>query len=141
MFDWQKDLTEMWEVIVGLSTEFNGAIQETAAEFSQAVVTELEQMSTEIKELQEEIFRDGWLEELLESQAQIFNFFDDAENNADWPIYYEPKQAASSTFQPACIGCRNYSGTTFGGNLLVCGFHPYGWAEGTCPDWEQEQPH
>ncbi|NJM57694.1 MAG: hypothetical protein HC857_09990 [Synechococcales cyanobacterium RU_4_20] len=36
----------------------------------------------------------------------------------------------------ACIGCRNYEGSDFGGNMLVCGFHPYGCQQEKCPDWE-----
>jgi hypothetical protein len=138
MSDWQKDFTEIWETLIGISEELNAAIQETVEDVSQAVVNELELISTEIKELQEEIFGDNWLDEILDSQNQIFSFFDDLDNADDWSIYHEPRQAASATFQPACIGCRNYSGTTFGGNLLVCGFHPYGWNEKNCPDWEQE---
>jgi len=37
---------------------------------------------------------------------------------------------------PACVGCRNYHGQAYGGNLLVCGLHPYGWEDEKCPDWE-----
>jgi len=36
----------------------------------------------------------------------------------------------------ACVGCRNYHGQAYGGNLLVCGMHPYGWEDEKCPDWE-----
>jgi hypothetical protein len=37
---------------------------------------------------------------------------------------------------PACVGCANYHGETYGENLLVCAMHPYG-AEGrTCSDWQ-----
>nr|WP_290227850.1 hypothetical protein [Trichocoleus desertorum] len=42
----------------------------------------------------------------------------------------------------ACQGCAHYHGVTYGTayesrNLLICGFHPYGWGnQGTCPDWE-----
>ncbi len=140
MSDWQKDLTAAWEAIVELSEEFNAALQEAATEVSQAVAIELELISTEIKELQEEALRSGWLDEILDSQTQIFNFFNDLENPDDWPTYYEPKQEASPTFQPACQGCHNYNGTTFGGNLLVCGFHPYGWDGASCPDWEEDTP-
>ncbi len=138
MSDWQKDLTEAWEAIVGLSEEINAAMQEAAAEVGQTVAIELELISTEIKEFQEEILRSGWFDELLDSQTQVFNFFNDLENPDDWPVYYEPKQEASPTFQPACQGCRNYNGTVFGGNLLVCGFHPYGQNGDSCPDWEAE---
>jgi hypothetical protein len=36
----------------------------------------------------------------------------------------------------ACVGCRNYHGQAYGGTLLVCGMHPYGWEGEKCPDWE-----
>jgi hypothetical protein len=138
MSDWQKDLNTAWEALIEFSAEFNIALQETATEFGQIMVDELELLSTEIKELQEEVFHSGWFEEIIDSQNQFVNLFSDLENTDEWPTYYEPRQAASATFQPACIGCQNYSGTTFGGNLLVCGFHPYGWDGESCPDWEQE---
>ncbi len=140
MSDWQKDLTEVWEMVIGISEELNTVFQEAAAEIGQAVVTEIELISTEMKEFQEEILISGWFDEILDSQNQIFNFFNDLENTEEWPTYYEPQQEASTTFQPACMGCRNYNGTTFGGNLLVCGFHPYGWDGENCPDWEQNSP-
>lgn len=34
----------------------------------------------------------------------------------------------------ACIGCRNYCGEVYGGNMLVCGIHPYGCGSDRCPD-------
>jgi hypothetical protein len=33
-----------------------------------------------------------------------------------------------------CLTCQNYHGGVYGGNRLVCGFHPYGKDE--CEDWE-----
>ena len=37
---------------------------------------------------------------------------------------------------PACVGCRHYHGQSYGGPMLVCGMHPYGWEEEKCPDWQ-----
>ena len=37
---------------------------------------------------------------------------------------------------PACRGCIHYHGQVYGGNLLVCGMHPYGVEDESCPDWE-----
>lgn len=36
----------------------------------------------------------------------------------------------------ACVGCRHYHGNVYGGEMLVCGMHPYGPELETCPDWE-----
>ena len=41
---------------------------------------------------------------------------------------------------PACVGCRHYHGQSYGGTVLVCGMHPYGWEEEKCPDWESTWP-
>lgn len=37
----------------------------------------------------------------------------------------------------ACKGCCHYHGQKYGGNLLVCGMHPYGVEEEHCPDWQE----
>ena len=37
---------------------------------------------------------------------------------------------------PACRGCIHYHGQVYGGNVLVCGMHPYGVEDESCPDWE-----
>ncbi|MGB3201254.1 MAG: hypothetical protein WBA99_10140 [Nodosilinea sp.] len=42
---------------------------------------------------------------------------------------------------PACVGCRNFYGQSFGGNTLVCAMHPFGpEAEQQCPDWDSVWP-
>ncbi|WP_193199766.1 hypothetical protein [Nostoc sp. MG11] len=37
----------------------------------------------------------------------------------------------------ACIGCDNYHGQYYGGNMLVCGIHARGWDGENCPDYQQ----
>ncbi|MBD6621151.1 hypothetical protein FNW02_37005 [Komarekiella sp. 'clone 1'] len=37
----------------------------------------------------------------------------------------------------ACIGCQNYHGQYYGGNMLVCGIHARGWDGENCPDYQQ----
>jgi hypothetical protein len=47
-------------------------------------------------------------------------------------------QTVTPTLQdhPACVGCCNYHGESYDGNMLVCAMHPYG-ADGlNCSDWE-----
>ncbi|MBE9159335.1 hypothetical protein IQ265_21240 [Nodosilinea sp. LEGE 06152] len=42
---------------------------------------------------------------------------------------------------PACVGCRNFCGQTYGGNTLVCAMHPFGpEEERQCPDWDSVWP-
>jgi hypothetical protein len=138
MSDWQKDLAEIWESILTGVEEFSNEVQEASAEVvdlivgvAEQITSDLESIGNEFKELNEEIWRD------LDWEGG-FNL--DGENDqTDWSLYYEPRREATAEHQPACIGCRNYNGSMFGGNLLVCGFHPYGWQEGQCPDWEGDE--
>ena len=39
-----------------------------------------------------------------------------------------------------CIGCRHYHGTAYGGEMLICGMHPYGVETTTCSDWDSVWP-
>jgi hypothetical protein len=138
MSDWQKDLAEIWESILTGVEEFSKEVQEASEEVVELIVgaaeqitSDLESIANEFKELNEEIWRD------LDWEGG-FNL--DGENDqTDWSLYYEPHREATAEHQPACVGCRNYNGSMFGGNLLVCGFHPYGWQEGQCPDWEGDE--
>lgn len=41
---------------------------------------------------------------------------------------------------PTCIGCKNYHGSAYGENVLVCGMHPYGPDGESCADWESVWP-
>jgi hypothetical protein len=138
MSDWQKDLAEIWESILTGVEEFSNEVQEASTEVvdlivgvAEQITSDLESIGNEFKELNEEIWRD------LDWEGG-FNL--DGENDqTDWSLYYEPRREATAEHQPACVGCRNYNGSMFGGNLLVCGFHPYGWQEGQCPDWEGDE--
>ena len=39
----------------------------------------------------------------------------------------------------ACIDCKFLEGKTYGGNLLVCGMHPYGPSDDACDDFEKTE--
>lgn len=49
----------------------------------------------------------------------------------------------TSSRPKACQDCVHYHGVAYGYSratrtMLVCGFHPYGWAEESgCPDWSK----
>jgi hypothetical protein len=142
MSDWQKELAEVWETIISGVEEMGNGVREASEEFenllvdiAEKFVNDLESIANEFKELNDEIWQDiGWDND-SETDGNIgFGGFD-----TDWSMYYEPHREATAEHQPACVGCRNYNGSMFGGNLLVCGFHPYGWEEGQCPDWEGDE--
>ncbi|MGY6530995.1 MAG: hypothetical protein ACXITR_13810 [Cyanobacterium sp.] len=61
------------------------------------------------------------------------------DNNIIW--FDEEKITPDEHFHPACVGCANYHGRRYNGNLLVCGIHPYGWNDEHCPDWKDQKSH
>jgi hypothetical protein len=146
MFDWQKDLAELWasltvelpEAIAQLADEVGSSLTEAVVEIVAAVTEEIELLGQELQELPGDWKDYDWLAGFGGSEAPAPDELELPASDEDWPVYYEPKRAATPDHQPACIGCRNYNGTTFGGNLLVCGFHPYGCQTATCPDWEAQ---
>lgn len=62
------------------------------------------------------------------------------EDTREDEFYYlwddEPPKANPLKY-PACVGCLNYHGHTYNGNLLICAMHPYGWIDNDCPDREE----
>ena len=61
----------------------------------------------------------------------------DTENWEEW-FEEDYKRKPNPKKYPACVGCSNYHGHSYGGNLLVCAMHPYGWENENCPDWQGE---
>ena len=46
----------------------------------------------------------------------------------------EGEKSQTEKILPGCRGCKNLHGQVYGGNLLVCGVHPYG--QEHCGDYE-----
>ncbi len=132
MDEWQKDFSEIVKSVsdeverffVGM-TEVVDSFIELTEEFSEQV------QNTLLSEV------DQYLQDLAEPFLEVYWDFedvlgDDLEGHFPYPV--EP--TAEKNF--ACIGCRHYHGQVYNGNLLVCGMHPYGYEDESCPDWEQE---
>lgn len=67
------------------------------------------------------------------------------ESNSNTDAYLEllrqmnTQQSSLLPQQPkVCQGCSHYHGRVYGGNLLVCGMHPYGADGEHCHDWEAQ---
>jgi hypothetical protein len=125
MDDWQKDFWEVIETVaLGIETFFQEVTQ-TIEEINEEIIIDLEQFIQEV--LPQE------LEEFFNLDESLFSELDEP---SDFTL--TPKVNPDPNTHPACIGCRNYHGYIYGGNLLVCGFHPYGWDSDSCPDWQAE---
>lgn len=132
MEDWSKNLFEVMETAVSEVEKF---FNEVTEEFSD-VLDELGKLSEEITEELHTNFIaeiDEYLNDLIDPLIEIYLDFDIEGEDIDYFVsYVEPTVEKHSV----CRGCRNYHGQVYGGNLLVCGMHPYGVEGENCPDWE-----
>lgn len=133
MEKWQKDFFEILETVADEVDKFFQGVNET--------VETLFELSEEITEqIQTSIATDieQYLNELSEPFLEAYWDLEDIIGDVDsqpLPYMVDPTREKN----PACIGCRNYHGQVYSGNLLVCAMHPYGWDDEHCPDWEQEE--
>lgn len=124
MEDWSKNFFEIFD--------------EMAADFEQFFQEVGELVEMVVDEINETILLevDQYLEDIFDPIVEIY-YEEEIFNDSDFLITY--KEEPSLNKHPACMGCQHYHGHVYGGNLLVCGMHPYGWDGNTCPDWEREQ--
>lgn len=129
MEDWQKNLVEMLETVADEVEHFLLDITEAIESFtvfSEEVAQQLQEtISYDIEQLLNAI-----VEPLIEPYPEL----DDATFDSEWLIN-DPEESLFKQY-PACVGCRHFHGQAYGGNLLVCGMHPYGAEGDSCPDWE-----
>jgi len=122
--DWQKSTSQLEENLNNFATEIENVFTE-----------ELSQFVIEFDTLIEDFFR-------IIIDENFINQDDENGNNSsygDFIVWFEEQKIQpNSNTHPACIGCANYHGRVYNGNLLVCGMHPYGWDDENCPDWEAE---
>ncbi|MUG98877.1 hypothetical protein F7734_43935 [Scytonema sp. UIC 10036] len=135
MEKWQKEFWEMMETVadeverfvLGMTEmvdTFFELTEELSEQVQEAIASEVDQY---LQDLTEPILEAYWeLEDIV---------IDDVILDSGFPYPVEP----TSERNAACIGCRHYHGHVYGGELLVCGMHPYGWNDENCPDWEQDE--
>ncbi|NEP00733.1 MAG: hypothetical protein F6K58_19115 [Symploca sp. SIO2E9] len=125
MEEWSKEIFATFESVAGVVDEFFLGVTEIVEE----IANDLENsFGAEFEEFCQEAF------ESLEFIVEIYYEFEEITSEGEEPFNYSVRP--NSSRHAACIGCRNYHGQVYGGNLLVCGMHPYGWDTENCPDWE-----
>ncbi|MBR8829077.1 MAG: hypothetical protein DSM107014_14455 [Gomphosphaeria aponina SAG 52.96 = DSM 107014] len=151
MEDWQKNFLgileavtaeveqfclEVGEAVEVFAEDFGEALASLTLEIDNIIVAEIDQSLQDFFEPMVEIYLE--LEELALEEDDIGErvFYFDGDPIEETDLWLNPKIEPTATEHPACIGCGNYHGRVYGGNLLVCGMHPYGWDDENCPDWE-----
>lgn len=129
MEKWQKEFFEIVENVTEEVEQFFSDVTgawDAMFELSEVIAQEIQQtLATEF-----DLYLNDWAEPLFDIYG------DDLLDDFEQPFPYQVHPTVER--HPACIGCANYHGQVYSGNLLVCGMHPYGWEDDQCPDWEQE---
>jgi hypothetical protein len=123
MEEWQNEIATVFKDLTVLFDEFGHELTELVEEVTTGATDILNLQWDELKEVLTEIWQE--LELDFEESTPI-----------NWDIPLPIKPMPNPATHPACIGCLNYDGSVYGGNLLVCGMHPYGCSSDTCADWE-----
>ena len=129
MEDWQKNLNDMLESVTDEVEKFFGEVAEVVeaiAQLSEEVAHQVQNSLTSELDL--------FLNDLVEPVLEVCFEFEQLTFEPEWPMTDSVEPSPQQ--QPACVGCHHYHGQAYGGNLLVCGMHPYGWEGENCPDWE-----
>ncbi|RAM50318.1 hypothetical protein BLD44_001470 [Mastigocladus laminosus UU774] len=133
MENWQKDF---WEMVQTVSDEVEGFFL-GISEMVDAFVEVTEEVTEELQNtIAVEI--DQYFQELTEPFLEMYWELEDVMGDDLDPGFPYPVEPSAEK-NPACIGCYHYHGQAYGGNLLVCGMHPYGWDGDNCPDWQSEE--
>ncbi|NES64794.1 MAG: hypothetical protein F6K24_05800 [Okeania sp. SIO2D1] len=136
MEDWSKNL---FEVIETAALEVENFFNEVAEEVSEV----LDEWGKFSEEITEEICSnlivdiDEYLNDLIDPIIEVYLDLDFDVGGEDID-YFVDRVEPTVEKHPACRGCSNYHGQVYGGNLLVCGMHPYGVEGESCPDWESD---
>lgn len=136
MDGWQQDLDKMAEAAAaeierffsGIAKDVN-EVADALLEFSEEIAEQVEQAIVPTADEMDDRL-DDWLEPLFLLWMGLENAVDEAAS----PVTRTVEPMLNQ--HPACVGCRNYHGQNYNGNILVCGMHPYGWDSEKCPDWE-----
>lgn len=155
MKDWSDDIFTALEKTIKdfeqLSYNISEWVETVTEEVTEEVIETVDFLTEQIdiylpREI-EDFVQDVWQTFIdIESDWSGENFRDDSyeDNQNYWRNHFSedlgwnPKIDPSSEFHPACIGCVNYHGRIYNGNILICGMHPYGWETENCPDWESQ---
>ncbi|MBD2455724.1 hypothetical protein H6G80_16740 [Nostoc sp. FACHB-87] len=131
MEEWQKDLMGIVETVAEEVERFFQGMNDMVDSFFDLTEELTEQVQSNIAADVEQ-----YLQEISAPFLEIYWELEDVVADADpgFPYSVEPTPEQN----PACVGCTNYHGQVYGGNLLVCAMHPHGWDDQNCPDWEQE---
>jgi hypothetical protein len=133
MDDWQQ---EFFKTLDNFAEGVERFVTDVSKEMTE-VADALAQASEEIAEQFQNVLifeADRYINDWVDAIAEVYFGFENAVGEAAQPMLHSVEPLIND--HPACVGCRHYHGQAYGGNMLVCGMHPYGWDGEKCPDWQ-----
>ena len=135
---WWKQIEKSAAEVEGFWTSVGAATESLVDEVSDNVGIFLEEFQSDFIGEFDSLIQD-FVEIIIDTSDEIDSVFgEDWVNFTDEDFTSISYHAPSVANNPACINCANYHGQSYNGNLLVCGMHPSGWSDDSCPDWEKE---
>jgi hypothetical protein len=125
MEEWQNEIAAAFKDLTALFDGFGRELTDLVEEVTTEATEILHLQWDELKEVLTEIWQE--LEVDFEESTPL-----------QWDIPISTRPMPNPATHPACVGCINYNGSVYGGNLLICGIYPYGCNSDTCADWEGE---
>ena len=128
-----QECSEMIELMVSEVEKF---FTDVAVDFGEMVDSFLE-ASEDVVEQMQTVFAvelEQRLSDLIDPILEAYLGIELAVEETAQPMIHTVEPFLND--RPACVGCRHYHGQTYGGTMLVCGMHPYGWESDKCPDWQ-----
>ena len=133
MESWSKDFSELLEIMADEVEQFFTDIAKDVGE----MVESFFEASEEIAEQMQTVFAvelEQRLGELIDPILEAYLGIELVVEETAQPMIHTVEPFLND--RPVCVGCRHYHGQTYGGTMLVCGMHPYGWEGDKCPDWQ-----
>lgn len=127
------DIFEMVESMVKEVEQFFAEVAKGVDEMVDSFIETSEEIAEQLEiafETEIEPRISEWLDPILEAYLG----FEIAVEETAQPVIHTVEPFLND--HPACVGCRHYHGQAYGGTMLICGMHPYGWDGEKCPDWE-----
>ncbi len=133
MEDWSLNFFEVMEAMVKEVEQVFTEIAKDVGEMMDAFVDASEEM-VEQMQITFETEIEPRLNEFIDPILEAYLGFEIIVEETAQPVTHTVEPFLND--HPACVGCRHYHGQVYGGTMLVCGMHPYGWEGEKCPDWE-----
>ena len=141
MNDWQKEWWQQIEQTTVSIEKFFQDINEAVESFTEEVTEAVEELGEHLQNtviIEVDTFIDDFIDLIGETSVEFeSSFWEDLDylvNDTDFVDI--TLETPGEDNHAACVGCRHYHGQAYNGQILVCGMHPYGVEDNSCPDWE-----